>query len=190
MAHRGELIPAYLDGEVAGEEKERLEEHLAVCAQCRDELNALEEIDSLLSEAPLLSPQPGFTARVMSKVAQREAQRRLTRVAPALVAVSLMLTSLALLSVLGLLTPWWSVVAAPATLMELGELAFELWLGFVQMSTTLVRACSFLLGMTLGALPPGLLLPYSLLMLGLTMIWARLVIRVPLPLKKYEGGFK
>jgi len=190
MVHRGELIPAYLDGELVGEEKQWLEEHLAVCARCGDELTALEEVGLLLSEASFFSPQPGFTARVMVRLAQREACRRLTRVAPALVAVSLMLTFLALLSVVGLLTPWWSVVAAPATLIELGELAFDLWLRFLQTSTTLAQACSFLLGATLRALPPGLLLPYSFLMLGLMMVWARLVIRAPVPVKNYEGGFK
>jgi len=179
-----------LDGELAGEEKRRLEEHLAVCARCGDELKALEEVGFLLSEVPLSSPQPGFTARVMARLAQREARRRLARVAPALVAVSLMLASLALLSVVGLLIPWWSVVAAPTTLIELGELALDLWLRFLQTSTTLAQACSFVLGATLGALPPGLLLPYSFLMLGLMMVWARLVIRVSVPLKNYEGGFK
>jgi len=76
MVHRGELIPAYLDGDLTGEEKQRLEEHLAVCAQCGDELTALEEVGLLLSEAPLFSPQPGFTARVMARLAQREARRR------------------------------------------------------------------------------------------------------------------
>lgn len=187
MVHRGELIPAYLDGELVGEEKRRLEEHLAVCAQCRDELTALEEVGLLLSEAPLFSPQPGFTIGVMTRLAQREARRRLTRVAPALVAVSLMLTSLALLSVVGLLMPWWGTLSAPATLIELG---FDLSLRFVQTSTTLIQACSFLLGATLGALPPGLLVPCSFLMLGLMMVWARLVIRAPLPLKNYQGGFK
>lgn len=187
MVHRGELIPAYLDGELTGKEKQRLEEHLAVCAHCGDELNALKEVGLLLSEAPLFSPQPGFTARVMSRLAQREARRRLTRVAPALVAVSLMLTSLTLLSVVGLLMPWWGTLAAPVSLMELG---FDLSLRFMQTGTTLAQACSFLLSTTLGALPPGLLLPYSFLMLGLTMVWARLVIRAPLVLKNYQGGFK
>lgn len=181
MVHRGELIPAYLDGELAGEEKRWLEEHLALCAQCRDELTTLEEVGLLLSEAPLLSPQPGFTARVMTRLAQREARRRLTRVAPALVAVSLLLTLLALLSVVGLLTPWWGTLAAPASLINLG---FDLSLVFMQTSTTLAHSCSFLLGATLGALPPQLLLPYLFLILGLMMVWARLVICAPLPLKK------
>ena len=181
MVHRGELIPAYLDGELTKEEKERLEEHLAVCAQCRDELPALEEVGLLLSEAPLLSPQPGFTARVMAGLAQREARRRLTRVAPALVAVSLLLTFLALLSVVGLLAPWWGTLTAPASLINLG---LDLSLRFIQTSNTLIQACSSLWGAILGALPPGLLLPYSFLMLGLMMVWARLVIRAPLVLKK------
>jgi len=180
MAHRGELIPAYLDGEVTGEEKEWLEEHLAVCAHCREELQALEEVGLLLSEAPLISPRPGFTARVMARLAQREARRRLTRVAPALVAVSLILTFLALLSVAGLLLPWWDTLAAPASLVNLG---FDLLLRFVETSTTLAQACSFLLSATLGALLPRLLLPYSFLTLGLMMVWARLVIRAPLVLK-------
>ncbi len=180
MMHQGELIPAYLDGELVGEVKQRLEEHLAVCAQCGGELNALEEVGRLLSEAPLLSPRPGFTARVMARLAQREARRRLTRVAPALVAASLMLTFLALLSVVGFLTPWWGTLAAPASLIKLG---LDLWLRFMQTSTTLAQTGSFLLGATLGALPPGLLLSYSFLMLGLMMLWARLVIRTPLPQK-------
>jgi|GEM_PF-3378949 len=180
MVHRGELIPAYLDGELVGEEEQWLEEHLAVCARCRDELSDLNEVGVLLSEAPLFSPQPGFTARVMARLAQKEARRRLTRVAPALVAVSLLPTFLALLSVVGLLIPWGGTLAAPATLIELG---FDLLLRLMQTGTTLAQTCSFLLGATLGALPPGLLLPYSFLMLGLMMVWAKLVIRAPLPLK-------
>ncbi len=170
-----------------GEEKRRLEEHLAVCAHCQDELTALEEVGLLLSEAPFFSPQSGFTARVMARLARREARRRLTRVAPALVAVSLMLTFLAFLSVIGLVAPWWGTLAAPASLINLG---FNLSRMFMQTSTTLAQTCSFLLGATLGALPPGLLLLYSFLMLGLTMVWARLVMRAPLVLKNYQGGFK
>jgi predicted anti-sigma-YlaC factor YlaD len=180
MVHLGELIPAYLEGEPMGEKKERLEEHLVVCPRCRDELAALEEVDSLLSEAPLLSPQPGFTAQVMARLAQREARRRLMRIAPALVAVSFMLTSLVLLSLVGLLTPWWGSLAAPATLINLG---FDLLLRFMQTSITLAQAFSFLLSAILGVLPPGLLLSYSFLMLGLMMVWARLVARAPLALK-------
>jgi|GEM_PF-2335302 len=43
-----ELLSAYCDGAVTSEDKQRVEEHLAQCARCRTELEALRKVSSVL----------------------------------------------------------------------------------------------------------------------------------------------
>ena len=64
-----ELLSRYLEGGLSAEEKEVLKGHLEGCPRCREELRALEEVEVLFSGAPLLLPRPGFTERVMARLA-------------------------------------------------------------------------------------------------------------------------
>ncbi|UCC40438.1 MAG: zf-HC2 domain-containing protein [Candidatus Aminicenantes bacterium] len=61
-------IYLYLEKELSSEEKNKIEEHLAVCLKCK---NAFEE-RSLLLEAsdslPLWQPPPDFTQQVMARI--------------------------------------------------------------------------------------------------------------------------
>ena len=56
MTHPGDLLSAYLDGELAPEEAAGVDAHLAGCDECRAELNALDGVRSGLRSLPLLEP--------------------------------------------------------------------------------------------------------------------------------------
>jgi len=68
-------LSAYLDGEVTGDQKRRLERHLAVCAECREELASLRDTVMLLRQAPL-RPVPRSFALPMELQAEQARNRR------------------------------------------------------------------------------------------------------------------
>ena len=53
MNHAGELISAYLDGELARPEIDRLQAHLATCGKCASEL---QEMQTVRSRGAIASP--------------------------------------------------------------------------------------------------------------------------------------
>jgi anti-sigma factor RsiW len=67
-------LSAYLYGELAGEGKTALEQHLAGCAPCRDELLALRETQKLLErwETPRAAEDPRQLARSVAELARAE----------------------------------------------------------------------------------------------------------------------
>lgn len=70
-----------LSGEaLTPEEKRALEAHLQECAGCRQLSTSWRAVERQLSSAPVLSPQPGFTARWLVRLEQdwRTIQRRQT----------------------------------------------------------------------------------------------------------------
>lgn len=73
--HASRQIQLYVDGRLAPRALAPLEAHLAGCAACRAELEALEMICASLVELPL-EPEPrNLTALVLARVAGYEAQR-------------------------------------------------------------------------------------------------------------------
>jgi anti-sigma factor RsiW len=64
--HVMELLNAYLDRELRGSHLQQVEAHLAECQVCREELEALARISSLVREipAPEFMPVERFTAQV------------------------------------------------------------------------------------------------------------------------------
>jgi Putative zinc-finger len=79
--HLDEQLSAYLDGELDPIVRQRADEHLAACADCRGRLDALGHVRSLLRDAPRIDPPHGFIERVV-----RDRRRR--RFIPAIAAVS------------------------------------------------------------------------------------------------------
>ena len=55
--HVGEWIAAYFDGELRGERLRQVETHLAVCAECRTELEDLGRLSDLLQDVPPQTPR-------------------------------------------------------------------------------------------------------------------------------------
>jgi anti-sigma factor RsiW len=51
--HVTEWLNAYRDGELQGNRLQHVEEHLATCAVCQNELDALQSLSGLLQEVPL-----------------------------------------------------------------------------------------------------------------------------------------
>lgn len=51
--HVTEWLNAYLDGELQGNRLQHVQDHLAACEICQDELDALQNLSGLLQEVPL-----------------------------------------------------------------------------------------------------------------------------------------
>ena len=54
MTHLGELLSAYLDGELRAEEHNRVTTHLAVCSACQDDLAGLHGARAAVRGLPIL----------------------------------------------------------------------------------------------------------------------------------------
>ena len=75
--HGQEWLNAYLDGELRGWRLERVENHLAVCPECRAELEALRRLSHMVQQLPLPQTLPSaerFTAQVMLRLPRRHAR--------------------------------------------------------------------------------------------------------------------
>lgn len=60
MTHPGDLLSALLDGELTATELQRVDAHLAECAACRSELDAIDSVRSAVRSLPMLGPPPGL----------------------------------------------------------------------------------------------------------------------------------
>ena len=72
-----EHLNAYLDGELSGWRRERIEQHLAGCPDCQAELAALRRLSQALQEAaftPDFTPAERFAAQVMLRLPRQPAQ--------------------------------------------------------------------------------------------------------------------
>ncbi len=56
-------LPALLDGELSGAERDRVQRHVEDCARCRQEVLAFRDTWSLLDQAPAEKPDPGYVDR-------------------------------------------------------------------------------------------------------------------------------
>ena len=69
MQHPEEDLSAYGSGELNEMERKRVEEHLAVCAQCMEQLGRLQKLDEILAEQQHeLEPKDDFVQRVLTHV--------------------------------------------------------------------------------------------------------------------------
>lgn len=62
MTHLGDLISAWLDGELRGNERGDAAEHLAACTECRQELAIVAAARMAVRGLPLLQPAGGVVA--------------------------------------------------------------------------------------------------------------------------------
>lgn len=68
-----DLLPLYVDGELAGGERRRVDEHLAACELCRESLAFYRELETALVSRRDLRPSP---ARAAAAVTARFGLRR------------------------------------------------------------------------------------------------------------------
>jgi anti-sigma factor RsiW len=96
MSHSGELLSAYLDGELTGSEESAVVAHLEECAGCRMELADLHTARAMVRALPILDV-PGW---VIGEVADTDGRviplrRRPTAWAAAAVAILVLFVSIA-----------------------------------------------------------------------------------------------
>jgi predicted anti-sigma-YlaC factor YlaD len=85
--HVGELLSALLDDELTPEEAARAEEHLAACAQCRDERDQLAQARQAVRDLPGLDLPPPLWVQLMRS--RRRPARPVAWVGAAAAAVAL-----------------------------------------------------------------------------------------------------
>ncbi|MCX5796477.1 MAG: anti-sigma factor [Elusimicrobia bacterium] len=78
----GELISAYLDGELCGEEAEAVQSHIASCPSCREEHASLRAAKSLLARAPRRAMPPELVAQIEGRLARPLWRQVLDRLLP------------------------------------------------------------------------------------------------------------
>lgn len=62
------LISAYIDGEVTDEERQIVEQHLAVCQSCQATLSDFSDLHTLFGEITKQEAAPGFRQRVTQRI--------------------------------------------------------------------------------------------------------------------------
>jgi len=60
VTHAGELISAYLDGELGGGERQRLFDHLSSCGTCAVEMEEMQVVRSAVRSLPMMELPPGL----------------------------------------------------------------------------------------------------------------------------------
>ena len=62
------VISAYIDDELAAEQRDPVRLHLIECESCRDELAQLLSLDKLFADAEKFAAPPGFSTRAMANI--------------------------------------------------------------------------------------------------------------------------
>ncbi len=67
-------LSAYIDGELSGKWAQRVEQHLAACTRCREELARLGTVNRLLLDSPQVTVPPFLASRILAR-AREEVER-------------------------------------------------------------------------------------------------------------------
>jgi predicted anti-sigma-YlaC factor YlaD len=167
----GRLMSLALDKSLAQGEARCLEEHLRQCPTCQEEWEAMQRISRLFTDAPLMSPPPGFADRVMQRLAQRQARRQRLLAGTALLVACLSLGALALPEIVRLLAMLWQVLTEPSLLSHGAKLLAQL----LDLAESLGRACWLVTTALFSSFNQLALLGYPLFVLALTVLWIHLV---------------
>ncbi len=167
-----EWLSLKLDGLMEREQSVHLQEHLASCETCRAEWEAMQRVASVLEAASEVAPPLDFTAKVASRLQQREARRRRVRAGIRLLVGSVGLWgSAAVIIALLFLTVWQPLVRL-------------FWVDVMLPSARNVASIALVLGRALQAVirelfsqPTWLVLPcYAIAAFGLIGLWTRVAI--------------
>lgn len=86
MNHPGDLLSAYLDGELSPEDRVGVDAHLAGCGDCRDELGGIAGARAAVRALPMLEPPPGLMPTPAATALRRYPRHRLAWAAAAVAA--------------------------------------------------------------------------------------------------------
>ncbi|MHB8110774.1 MAG: anti-sigma factor family protein, partial [Syntrophorhabdaceae bacterium] len=67
-----EYLGAYLEGTLESEYRERVEEHLAKCPSCLQELEDLRKTRDILADLDDVEPPPWLTSQIMSRIGKQD----------------------------------------------------------------------------------------------------------------------
>lgn len=162
-----------LDGLLGRDQDRALQAHLATCADCRAEWEAVRFVSRLLDERPMIPAPPGFVARMERRLmAERAAHRRGVVGAAALALGTLGLMTLALSSLAWLIAGLWPLLSQPS----LWESLWGLLTRLVNVCLAVGQAITLLLGSLFDTTGGPILLAYMMIVLLLTLLWSRLVL--------------
>lgn len=68
-------LVSYLDGRASARERETVEAHLNVCAECRERAEEFRRLWNVLDEAPAVEPSFGFDTRLRRRIAAEPRRR-------------------------------------------------------------------------------------------------------------------
>ena len=74
--HLGQKLHLLLDGRLTDSDAQRVEAHVADCARCRDNLEALASADRALAAEPLADPPPAMAEAIARRAAAQALLRR------------------------------------------------------------------------------------------------------------------
>ncbi len=168
-----EWMSRRLDSGLSQEQVTQLKVHLARCAACGEEWETLRSLSSQLRAEPLVTPAAGFTARVMQRLQQRHAHRRRLYGSVSVLMGSVGLWSVAAIAVALLFIALWQPLIRIVVLDVLRPLVAKALSILVILAQALYAVIH-----ELSMRPTWLLLlGYALLALGLTVLWAHVVLR-------------
>jgi len=75
MSHLGDLLGAYLDGELEAFDRARVSAHLEDCTACRVELGDIEWARSAVRNLPLIEPPPSLLGDLVGSRRRRRPMR-------------------------------------------------------------------------------------------------------------------
>ena len=163
-----------LDGLLDQEEERALQAHLATCAACRAEWEALQFVSRFLEEQPVMPAPAGFVARLQGRLdAERVARRQNVLGGAALALGALGLGALGLSSLAGFVVSLWPLLSQPSLWQNLTG-----WLDrLADVCLAVGSAIALLLGSLFDAVGGPIMLVYLLAVLLLSILWSRLVLR-------------
>ena len=88
MSHPGELLSAYLDGELTADEARGVATHLADCDVCRIELTELDEARTAVRSLPILEPPVALDVPALQAGRFRRAARGAWAAAAAVILIA------------------------------------------------------------------------------------------------------
>ncbi len=76
-------ISSFIDGEIQGKEKAKIEAHLNSCPECRNEAEKLKQVNMILDTMPSVSTPPFLANRVLARVKGEINEKRSLNFLPA-----------------------------------------------------------------------------------------------------------
>jgi len=167
------MMSLALDGMLSPEEQGAFEAHLHTCPDCQARWTRWRQVDALLAAGPVLSPSPGFSARVLKRLRHRGQHQRRLLGGVLLLGGSLSVWGMVLLALVALTLPW--AFSNPSLVIHGVQVIWQL----LTAGSLLIKAVRLWLESMANPSVLPLLISYGCVMLALTVLWGWLVQRRP-----------